>query len=49
MIARRLVAGGRVVGAAGAVRAGVLIEGSTILAVGHGLGSADDVIDASGC
>jgi dihydropyrimidinase len=46
---RRLIAGGLVVGPAGALRADVLIEDREILAVGGGLGPADEVIDARGC
>jgi dihydropyrimidinase len=48
-VSTRLIAGGRVVGPAGELGADVLIEGSTIAAVGRGLGTADEVIDARGC
>jgi dihydropyrimidinase len=45
---RRLIRGGRVVTAADAFEADVLIDGESVVAVGSGL-EADDVIDASGC
>src|SRR5438876_1018019 len=44
----RLIRGGRVVTAADAFDADVLIDGEAVVAVGTGL-EADDVIDASGC
>ena len=44
----RLIRGGRVVTAADAFDADVLIDGESVVAVGTGL-SGDDVIDASGC
>ena len=42
MSARRLIAGGRLVGPAGAVPTDVLIEGSTILSFGRRLGPDDE-------
>jgi dihydropyrimidinase len=45
---RRLIRGGRVVTAADAFDADVLIDGESVVAVGSGF-EADDVIDASGC
>src|SRR4051812_27386629 len=44
----RLIRGGRVVTAADAFDADVLIDGESVVAVGTGL-SGDEVIDASGC
>jgi dihydropyrimidinase len=44
----RLIRGGRVVTAADAFDADVLIDGESVVAVGTGL-TADEVIDASGC
>src|ERR1700754_5299177 len=44
----RLIRGGRVVTAADAFDADVLIDGESVVAVGSGL-SGDEVVDASGC